>query len=688
MPERRRRRPLRTRRLLAVAAIVAVAIAGIVLSASLHDGTRKTGSTQTTTKATAAKVVRRRGPLRLVERSLGQLAAPLQDPGYATLGRTVVLAGGLTANDTSADQVHAVTGGRDTIRGRLPSARHDAPAAALGDAVYLFGGGNGVGQLDEIVRIRGGSATAVGRLPAPSSDSAAASVGGTAYVIGGYTGTRWLDTIVAWRPGTASRVVAHLPAALRYAAAATVGRQIVIAGGSLESGSATNAVLLFDPGTGKVNRIGSLPAATTHAAATALGGLAYVLGGRGAVLGTATDRIVSIDPARGKVRIAGRLDQPLSDLAAATLRGSIVVAGGKSAAGTEAGISSIVATRAPLARVPALVNAGNVYAADRAGMLNPATRGALQRIYVPNSLSNSVDVIDPKTYKIVGHFAVGALPQHVTPSYDLKTLYVDNDVGNSLTPLDPRTAKPSGPPIPVTDPYNLYFTPDGRFAIVVAERNARLDFRDAHTMALRHSLSVPCRGVDHMDFSADGRYLLASCEFSSQMIKVDVATQRVVGTLSLRAGSMPQDVKLSPDGKVFYVADMSTGGLWKIDSRRLRTIGFLPTGRGAHGLYPSRDAKLLYATNRGEGSISVISFRTRKVVRTWRIPGGGSPDMGGVSADGKVLWISGRYNSEVYAISTVSGKLLARIPVEAGPHGLSVWPQPGRYSLGHTGILR
>jgi DNA-binding beta-propeller fold protein YncE len=107
-----------------------------------------------------------------------------------------------------------------------------------------------------------------------------------------------------------------------------------------------------------------------------------------------------------------------------------------------------------------------------------------------------------------------------------------------------------------------------------------------------------------------------------------------------------------------------------------------------HGLYPSRDAKYLYATNRGEGSISVISFRTGKVVTKWRIPGGGSPDMGGVSADGRVLWLSGRYNGVVYAISTRDGRLLAKIPVGSGPHGLSVWPQPGRYSLGHTGILR
>jgi YVTN family beta-propeller protein len=172
------------------------------------------------------------------------------------------------------------------------------------------------------------------------------------------------------------------------------------------------------------------------------------------------------------------------------------------------------------------------------------------------------------------------------------------------------------------------------------------------------------------------------------MVKVDVARQQVVGTLDLpRSGAMPQDVKLSPDGRIFYVADMASGGVWEIDGDRLRVIGFLPTGAGAHGLYPSRDARLLYVSNRQAGTISVVSFATKRVVKTWRIPGG-SPDMGGLSPDGRTLWLSGRYNAEVYAVNTVTGRLEARIPVGQGPHGLCVWPQPGRYSLGHTGILR
>jgi YVTN family beta-propeller protein len=504
--------------------------------------------------------------------------------------------------------------------------------------------------------------------------------------VGGFTGTRWLDTIVAWRPGRPARVVAHLPFPLRYSAVSAVHGRLVIAGGSFENGDAGREVLTYRPGSTRIARIGRLPAPTTHAAATSLGGVAYVIGGRGPTLGSASARIVAVDPVAHRIWSAGRLSSPRSDLAAAALGGKIVLAGGLGTNGTEANISRLTRVRRSTSAHRAAQQ--NVYAADGANRLTGAARFARQLVYVPNSDSNTVDVIDPHTLRIVEHFAVGALPQHVVPAWDLRTLYVTNDVGNSLTPIDPRTGKP-GSPIPVDDPYNLYFTPDGAYAIVVAERLQRLDFRDPHSFRLRHSLAVPCRGVDHMDFSADGRYLLASCEFSGEMLVVDVARQRVVRTISLPDGSpgMPQDVKLSPDGRIYYVADMRAGGVWEIDARSYRVLRFLRTGAGAHGLYPSRNARLLYVTNRNAGTVSVVSFRTRRIVATWRIPGG-SPDMGGVSADGRVLWLTGRYNAEVYAISTRSGRLLARIPVGTGPHGLCVWPQPGTYSLGHTGILR
>lgn len=355
--------------------------------------------------------------------------------------------------------------------------------------------------------------------------------------------------------------------------------------------------------------------------------------------------------------------------------------GGPSAAGAVRPASEA------LPGMPPLLDPHDLYAADRPGALSPVVKGFPSLVYVPNTLSDTVSVIDPRTYKVVRTMKVGREPQHVVPSWDLRTLWVNNDLGNSLTPIDPATGQ-AGRPVAVHDPYNLYFTPDGRYAVVMASNDRALVFRDAHTMKLVKSLPVPCAGVNHADFSPDGRYFIVSCEFSGDLLKVDTARMRLIAEQRLPLPGMPQDVKVSPDGRTWYVADMAADGLWVLDGDRFTRPRFLHTGRGAHGLYVSRDSRYLYVTNRGEGSISVLSFATGRVVGRWRLPGGGSPDMGGISADGRVLWLSGRYNAEVYAVDTRDGHLIARIRVGRGPHGLCVYPQPGRYSLGHTGIFR
>jgi YVTN family beta-propeller protein len=667
------------RAFLALLAIgVVAAIAGIAYGRTDHDdhAARAAKAKPVVAKARPHHRAQARPPV-LAEQRLPALTAAVQDPATAAVGARVVLAGGLTPSDTSSDAVATDSGSGERLLSRLPGAQHDAAAAAIGRQIYVFGGGNGAAQLDHVLRVDpvSGAVHDAGRLPVASSDVAAAAIGGTAYVVGGYTGTRWLDTIVAWRPGGPARVVGRLPTPLRYAAAAAADGQLVVAGGSTPNGFASRAVLAFDPATHHVRRLGRLPAPTTHAAAASLGGLAYVIGGRGAALDSPSARVVAVDPAHDRVRPAGSLAAPLSDLGAASTGRGILVLGGRGPHGT-------------VSTVGLLTSAVDVYAHDGVGMLAARVESDPPRVYVPNSGSGTVDVIDQRTFKVVDHFAVGALPQHITPAYDLSTLYVNDDVGNSLTPIDPRTGRP-GKPIAVDDPYNLYFTPDGRYAIVVAERLHRLDFRDARTFKLHRALDVPCAGVNHMDFSADGRYAIVSCEFSGQLLKLDVRAEKVLRVMHLPAhASIPQDVRLQPDGRRFWVADLAAGGVWTVDGDRFRVTGFVHTGAGAHGLVVSRDAKLLYVANRNDGSVSVISFRTGRVVATWRLPGGGSPDMGAVSADGKVLWLSGRYNGVVYAIDTSSGRLLAKIPVGAGPHGVAVWPQPGRYSLGHTGILR
>ena len=325
----------------------------------------------------------------------------------------------------------------------------------------------------------------------------------------------------------------------------------------------------------------------------------------------------------------------------------------------------------------------HIYAHTQGPGLSPAVADIPVRVYVPNSGARTVSVIDPATLEVVETFPVGKVPHHITPSWDLSKLYVNNTEGDSLSVIDPRTGKVSDT-FPIVDPYNLYFTPDGSKAIVVAERFQRLDFYDPGSWQLVKSVSVPWPGVDHADFTLDGRYFLASTEFSGQVVKVDTETMEVVGRATV--GSLPIDVKSSPDGAVFYVTNQGRHGVSIIDPASMEEIGFLPTGKGAHGLNVSRDATLLYVSNRLGGSISVIDLATRQVAATWEV--GGSPDMMQVSADGRQLWVSNRFHGSVTVIDTRSGDVIKTIPTGAGAHGLTLFPQPGRFSVGHNGVYR
>ena len=373
-------------------------------------------------------------------------------------------------------------------------------------------------------------------------------------------------------------------------------------------------------------------------------------------------------------------------------------------------VTAVTATPAP--SLSAKDKTLDLYSHTQVGMFAPGVKNDPALVYVPNLSDGTVTVISQATMKVLYTMKTGIggpydEPQHVVPAWNLKTLYVNNNRGNSLTPINPATGLRGGPDIPIPDPYNLYFTPNGKSAIVMQEAMNTMAFYDPTTWKLQRSivLGAMCNGVNHADFSPDGSYMIATCEFAGRLVKLNLKTYKYSYLDLPGRYSAPQDIKIDPYGKTWYVADMDANGVDEIDGDTFKVIGQLKTGPEAHGLYPSRNGKYLYVANRGgqltdpsaaafyphsgdAGSVSVINFATRKVMATWVIPGGGTPDMGNVSANGNVLWLSGRRSNVVYAIDTHTGKLLAEIPVGHQPHGLAVWPLPGRYSLGHTGILR
>lgn len=346
--------------------------------------------------------------------------------------------------------------------------------------------------------------------------------------------------------------------------------------------------------------------------------------------------------------------------------------------------------RPPHSPPPVLDQRGNlpdappdIYAATQSGMLSAAVRGLPRRVYVPDAGGAAVDVVNPETYRVLRRIPVGRTPQQVVPSWDLKTLWVTEPAG--LVPINARTGV-AGRTVPVTAPSDLYFSVDGREALLLDSRRGRIEIRDPDTMRHRTTLRVPCAGLTRADFSATGETLVVGCARSGLLARVDLIRRKATGTLRLGSGADPQDVRLSPDGTTFFVADRSRGGVWLVDAVRFRKTGFIRTGRGAHGLYPSRDATVLYVTNSGDRTVSLISFAGRRQIGHWRLPA--APDMGGVSPTGRVFWVSARGANVVYAVSTRTGRVIRKVPVGPGPHGLCVYPQPGRFSLGNTGNYR
>lgn len=329
----------------------------------------------------------------------------------------------------------------------------------------------------------------------------------------------------------------------------------------------------------------------------------------------------------------------------------------------------------------------NVYAATYARGARDAGTDDPAYLYVPNA-DGTTTIIDQRSKRIIRTLDSGSLSQHVSPSFDMKTLYVNASVANHLVALDPGDGTTSRI-LAAPRPYNLYFTPDGATAVIMSEQNNRIVFADPKTFFPRSSLSDPrCLGPNHAEFSANGRFFVVTCEFSGSLLKVSTESHAAIGHLDLGDTSKPQDIRLSPDGTTFYVADLTQNRVVMLGWKRLKVVGSIRTPAGPHAFTLSRDGRYFYISDRGAGKVSVLSTATNRIVDTWVIPGGGSPDMGGVSANGRLLWLSGRYDGYVYGFNTLTGTLISKIFVGGSPHGLAVWPQPGRYSLGHNGDIR
>ena len=212
---------------------------------------------------------------------------------------------------------------------------------------------------------------------------------------------------------------------------------------------------------------------------------------------------------------------------------------------------------------------------------------------MPNRGSNDVSVIDPATMQVVDTFDVGVNPQHIVPSWDLKTLWVTNNAegrtDGTLTPVDPKTGKPRDRASRSTTRTTCTSRPTASRRSSSPRRASDSTSSTRRRCSTRcRSTSPDCAGINHADFAIDGTFAIFTCEFQGSLVKIDIVNHTVLGYLTLSGGTsgMPQDIRVSPDGSTFYVAEMMRGGVYTIDPYAFTETGFIPTGIGTHGLYP------------------------------------------------------------------------------------------------------
>lgn len=239
----------------------------------------------------------------VVRHAAFHLPAPVQRAVAVASGTGIVVAGGLDAGGASTSGVFRLdpSSGSLTSLGSVPEPFHDAAAGLIGKRLYVFGGGaahsSSSVQMFDLTTRRG---AVVAHLPRPLSDLAAATIGSTVYLVGGFDDHTARAEIYATTDGTHFRLAGRLPRGLRYAAVAASGKQLVIAGGIDSSASASSAVYVFDPASGRVRLFGRLPAGVGHASAVSLAGSVYVIGGADAT-GSAVSALARVDATAGSV---------------------------------------------------------------------------------------------------------------------------------------------------------------------------------------------------------------------------------------------------------------------------------------------------------------------------------------------------------------------------------------------------
>lgn len=290
-------------------------------------------------------------------------------------------------------------------------------------------------------------------------------------------------------------------------------------------------------------------------------------------------------------------------------------------------------------------------------------------VVVLNSGDASITLIDQSTQQPLQTFAVGKEPHHLMATPDNQSLIVANSVGNSLMILDPKSGKLQRTLNKIEDPYQIGFTPDRKWFVDTCLRLDRVDLYryDGSDLTLAKRLPL-AKTPSHLAFTRDSKTVFVTLQDSDQLAAIDLASQTVLWTMPM-GGKLPAGLWLTPNDQYLLVGMTGENYVAVVDWRARKVIKTIPTGKGAHNFRSLADGRHVLVSNRVASTISILDQSTlTKVGDIGGLRPG--PDDMELTADGRFLWVTFRWDRRVGVIDMATRKLVKTVRVGNSPHGL------------------
>jgi YVTN family beta-propeller protein len=287
-----------------------------------------------------------------------------------------------------------------------------------------------------------------------------------------------------------------------------------------------------------------------------------------------------------------------------------------------------------------------------------------ERVIVLNSGDGTVSIIDRATRKVVDSYPVGKEPHHLMSTLKDDELVVANAASNDLVFLNPLTGEVKRRLPRITDPYQLGFSPDGKWFVSVSLRLDRVDIYAMPDYTLKARIPV-AKTPSHVAFSNDSRFAYITMQDSNELVALDLGAQKEAWRMSI--GKTPAGIWMSPQGLLF-IGIMGQDFVQVIDPAKRETVKKILTGRGAHNVFPMGDGTRVLVSNRVDGTITPVDYKTMTPGKPIKV--GRGVDCMEVSADGKEVWATVRWEAKVAVIDMTGAKPIEYIPVGRSPHGI------------------